>query len=126
MARNIRGLAKHIAQIMDVWEGSDCTLKVKTAIVDDDGQVTGQDYDDYTITGSFPAVKNGVTRDDAGWIEDDEITAYFPCSGYYPSEDDRIVHKGVWYEVAEIPVIDYDGEIPVGCKCILRRVPIES
>lgn len=126
MARNIKGLAKHIAQIMDTWEGTSCTLNVKTVTYDGDGQITGVSYVPHTIIGTLPAMPKKIMEEDTGWIEDGEITSYFACSTVYPSKDDRIIFGSQWFEVTETPLLDYDRGVAVGCLCKLRRVPNES
>lgn len=124
-----KGLAKHLAQIMNIWEGSSATLEVKTVTTDDDGQVTGVSYVPYSITGSFPAMPKSVNRAKIGYIEEGTITTYIIYDGSsvpIPTIDDKIVFDGAWFEIMEEPKIDYDNEEPVGIRLELRRVPNET
>lgn len=122
----VKGFAKHLAQIMDTWEGSTATHMVKTFTLDDDGQVTNTSYVSHTITGSFPAIPNGVNRSKVGYMSDGEITSYMAYSAPVPTIDDKIVFDGNWFEIMEEPKIDYDDEVPVGLSLVLRRVPNEA
>jgi hypothetical protein len=124
----IKGFAKHLAQIMDTWEGSSATLKVKTSTLDTDGQVTAVAYASYSIIGSFPAMPHSVNRSKIGYMEEGTITTYlqYDTTIPIPAIDDKIVFDGNWFEIMEEPKIDYDNEVPVGFSCELRRVPNES
>ncbi|MFA7147518.1 MAG: hypothetical protein WC109_01665 [Syntrophomonadaceae bacterium] len=123
-----RGFKKHLAQIMNIWEGTQATLKVKTLTKDSDGQVTNLSYASYTITGSFPAMPKSVNKSKTGFIDEGTITAYIMLEDDIPvaSIEDKIVFDDNWFEITEEPRIDYDAGEPCGFSCTLVRVPNEA
>lgn len=130
---NIRGLAKHINQIFNtsLWDGIDFTLRKKTFVTDENGNVISSTNTDTTVKGvisSVPFAKEEM----AGFVQDRQIRGVFlwtAAASGMPQVEDRILDdtdgNNVTYVIVEIPNVDWDIDNPVLITTILREVPDE-
>lgn len=129
----IKGLAKHMNQILGRWEGIDMTLRKETVTLDPNGHPISVSKTDSTIKGVISAVSFELDNRFAGRMEDRSLRGLFLWTGdsaTMPEVDDKIIDdtdgSNSMYTVIKILSLDFDIDAPVLLTCELQEVPYET
>jgi hypothetical protein len=128
-----RNMTSHFQQIIDRWEGKECTHVQITETLDDNGQIIDQSETTTEIIGIIAPIGLDDIHHAMGILEPEDMYGFFWHSAgikaaYRVSgtqmRHDHIIYAGTEYNVDRIMETAYDLDIPVFDQFLLRLVAV--
>lgn len=116
----IKGAAKHIKQILRVWEGVPVVHRSHIETTNKVGEVISTTYTDNNIIGIISSLPKESQLRDAGWVDAKNLVGFFTDTSI--KEHDHIIFKGNTFEVIKIHGILYDISEEVAITVELSNV----
>jgi hypothetical protein len=128
-----RGMIGHFQQIVDRWEGKECTHKKITETIDDNGQIIDRSEATATVHGIIAPIGIDDIQHSTGTIEPEDLYGFFWYTDSITAADrvsatqmrhDHIIYEGTEYNVEKAMSLAFDLDEPVFMQFLLRKVPV--
>ncbi len=128
-----RGMHGHFRQIIENWEGKECTHKQITETIDDNGQIIDRSDSSVTLYGIIAPIGIDDTHHAMGTIESEDVYGFFWYTDGIEAahrvsatqmRHDHIIYEGTEYNVERVMSLAFDLDEPVFMQFLLRKVAV--